>query len=176
MQQHGSCVLAGGPNYSHTLRRAIMPFPYPVIEQMSPGQVDTWNRHFAGFAHEQPRAFEEGIWRRTQEPANAEQSGWTSSMGPARRLRPPVPRRRPEPPFTPSSSALIHRIAEADVKAIPSSTPRRSDECTSACSEAPARAFCASHGPIAEWSEDTCDLYLDLFSTPAPRRTEGAAT
>ena len=62
------------------------------------------------------------------------------------------------------------------MKTIPSSTPRRSDECTSACPETPARAFCASHGPVVDWSEDTCDLYLDLFSTPALRREEGAAT
>ncbi|AJF70336.1 hypothetical protein [Streptomyces vietnamensis] len=59
------------------------------------------------------------------------------------------------------------------MKTIPSSTPC---EHTPARPHAPARAFCASHGPVADWSEDTCDLYLDLFSTPTPRHTEGAAT
>ncbi|MFI8769427.1 hypothetical protein ACIGN6_31610 [Streptomyces sp. NPDC053792] len=60
------------------------------------------------------------------------------------------------------------------MKTIPSSTPCERGE--SGPAHDPARAFCDSHGPIADWSEDTCDLYLDLYSTPTPRRTEGAAT
>ncbi len=60
--------------------------PYPVIEQMSPTQVATWETHFAGNSHERPRSIEEGIWRRTQEPANAEQSGWSEDASGRRRI------------------------------------------------------------------------------------------
>lgn len=42
--------------------------------------------------------------------------------------------------------------------------------------DAPASAFCAEHGPVDDWSPGLYDLYLDLFSTPTPRRTEGAIT
>ncbi|MFD7975283.1 hypothetical protein [Streptomyces sp. NPDC059071] len=61
-------------------------FPHPVIEQLDNAQVEAWNTHFAGTAHERPRAIEEGIWRRTQEPANAEQSGWTEDASGRRRV------------------------------------------------------------------------------------------
>lgn len=60
--------------------------PHPVIEQLSSDQVATWNRHFAGDGHERPRSVEEGIWRRTQDPANAEQSGWTEDASGRRRI------------------------------------------------------------------------------------------
>ncbi|MFF3517721.1 hypothetical protein [Streptomyces sp. NPDC002573] len=63
-----------------------MYLPYPVIEQLSESQVATWNRHFAGDGHERPRSVEEGIWRRTQDPANAEQSGWTEDASGRRRV------------------------------------------------------------------------------------------
>ncbi|MEU4233281.1 hypothetical protein AB0F17_54120 [Nonomuraea sp. NPDC026600] len=56
--------------------------PYSVIEQLTPQQVTTWDQHFAGDRHERARSIEEGIWRRTQEPANAALSGWdTDSQG-----------------------------------------------------------------------------------------------
>ncbi|SEE60328.1 hypothetical protein SAMN05428939_8092 [Streptomyces sp. TLI_105] len=62
-------------------------FPHCVIEQLTDGQVETWNRHFAmSEAHERPRAIEEGIWRRTQDPANAEQSGWSEDENGRRRV------------------------------------------------------------------------------------------
>lgn len=54
-------------------------FPYPVIDQLDDAQVATWEKHFAGAGHERPRAIEEGIRRRTQDPANALQSGWTDT-------------------------------------------------------------------------------------------------
>ncbi|MDX3851747.1 hypothetical protein [Streptomyces sp. AK02-01A] len=60
--------------------------PYPVIEQLSPQQVTTWEEHFAGNGHERPRSIEEGIWRRTQDPTNAEQSGWSEDSGGRRRV------------------------------------------------------------------------------------------
>ncbi|MDX2565106.1 hypothetical protein PV371_36380 [Streptomyces sp. TX20-6-3] len=61
-------------------------FPHPLIEQLDDSQVRTWEMHFAGTAHERPRAIEEGIWRRTQEPANAEQSGWSKDESGRRRV------------------------------------------------------------------------------------------
>ncbi|MFJ3097939.1 hypothetical protein [Streptomyces hydrogenans] len=39
----------------------------------------------------------------------------------------------------------------------------------------PGAKFARDHGPVARWAPDTCDLYLDLYSTPSPRRTKGAA-
>jgi hypothetical protein len=60
--------------------------PYPVVEQLSPQQVTTWEKHFAGNNHERPRAIEEGIWRRTQEPTNAQQSGWHADGSGRRRV------------------------------------------------------------------------------------------
>ena len=60
--------------------------PYPVIEQLDDAQVATWEKHFAGAAHERPRAIEEGIWRRTQDPANAQQSGWSEDENGRRRI------------------------------------------------------------------------------------------
>ncbi|WP_433241505.1 hypothetical protein ACQPYK_36345 [Streptosporangium sp. CA-135522] len=60
--------------------------PYPVIEQLTPEQVLTWEQHFAGDGHERPRSIEEGIWRRTQDPANATQSGWNKDNSGRRRI------------------------------------------------------------------------------------------
>ncbi|QKZ20329.1 hypothetical protein [Streptomyces chartreusis] len=60
--------------------------PYTVIEQLDDDQVATWEQHFAGAGHERPRAIEEGIWRRTQDPANAQQSGWTEDENGRRRI------------------------------------------------------------------------------------------
>ncbi|MFC7742117.1 hypothetical protein ACFQXA_15890 [Nocardiopsis composta] len=63
-----------------------MLFPYPVIDPLGPGQVETWKAHFAGRAHERPRCIEEGIWRRTQEPQNAAASGWSPEESGRRRM------------------------------------------------------------------------------------------
>jgi hypothetical protein len=60
--------------------------PHPVIEQLDDAQVAVWERHFAGAGHERPRAIEEGIWRRTQDPANAVQSGWSEDEQGRRRV------------------------------------------------------------------------------------------
>ncbi|MFJ2650462.1 hypothetical protein ACIO1C_27540 [Streptomyces sp. NPDC087420] len=60
--------------------------PYPVIEQLDNAQVATWEKYFAGAGHERPRAIEEGIWRRTQDPANAVQSGWSEDEQGRRRI------------------------------------------------------------------------------------------
>ncbi|MFF3070058.1 hypothetical protein ACFVSN_30535 [Kitasatospora sp. NPDC057904] len=61
-------------------------FPYPVIESLTEEQVERWSQHFAGDRHERPRSIEEGIWRRTQEAANAEQSGWSQDSHGRRRV------------------------------------------------------------------------------------------
>ncbi|GAA2252991.1 hypothetical protein GCM10010232_47000 [Streptomyces amakusaensis] len=63
-----------------------MYLPYPVIEQLSDDQVMTWKTFFEGEGHERPRSVEEGIWRRTQVPANAEQSGWSEDASGRRRI------------------------------------------------------------------------------------------
>ena len=60
--------------------------PLPVIEQLTPEQVANWERHFAGDGHERSRSIEEGVWRRTQERANAEQSGWDRDSSGRRRV------------------------------------------------------------------------------------------
>ncbi|QFR02998.1 hypothetical protein F9278_34345 [Streptomyces phaeolivaceus] len=63
-----------------------MYLPHPVIEQLNDTQVRTWNKYFAGTGHERPRSVEEGVWRRTQDPANAEQSGWSHDSTGRRRI------------------------------------------------------------------------------------------
>ncbi|MFJ7247676.1 hypothetical protein ACIQWA_24005 [Kitasatospora sp. NPDC098652] len=60
--------------------------PYPVIEQLTDAQVKSWEQHFAGDGHERPRSIEEGIWRRTQDAANAAQSGWSVDNAGRRRV------------------------------------------------------------------------------------------
>ncbi|MET9534136.1 MULTISPECIES: hypothetical protein [unclassified Streptomyces] len=52
-----------------------MLLPYPVLEYLSASEIDRWDAYFAG-RHDRARSIEEGIWRRTQEPQNAAQSGW----------------------------------------------------------------------------------------------------
>ena len=63
-----------------------MYLPFSVIEQLTDDQVKTWNAHFTGNGHERPRSIEEGIWRRTQDLANAEQSGWSKDSAGRRRI------------------------------------------------------------------------------------------
>ncbi|MGK5558905.1 hypothetical protein ACSNOI_45620, partial [Actinomadura kijaniata] len=58
-------------------------FPHPVTGPLDGDLIDRWNRYFAG-DHERDRTVEEGLWRRTQEPANIEQSRW-AGPGDARR-------------------------------------------------------------------------------------------
>jgi hypothetical protein len=64
-----------------------MLLPHPVIDSLPPDQVRIWDQHFAPEAGGQRHpAVEEGIWRRTQEPTNAEQSGWTEDDNGRRRV------------------------------------------------------------------------------------------
>ncbi|MFH8614698.1 hypothetical protein ACH4E8_06425 [Streptomyces sp. NPDC017979] len=63
-----------------------MYLPHPVIDQLSDDQVKLWETHFTGAGHERPRSIEEGIWRRTQNPSNAEQSGWREDASGRRRI------------------------------------------------------------------------------------------
>ncbi|MCC3769380.1 hypothetical protein [Streptomyces sp. UNOC14_S4] len=61
--------------------------PHPVIDSLTPDQVRVWDAHFSPEADGQRRpAVEEGIWRRTQDPANAAQSGWTEDESGRRRV------------------------------------------------------------------------------------------
>ncbi|MFJ8442810.1 SIR2 family protein [Kitasatospora griseola] len=61
-------------------------FPFPVIEQLTGDQVALWKEHFDGDGHERRRNVEEGIWRRTQDPRNAQQSGWSEDSDGRRRV------------------------------------------------------------------------------------------
>ncbi|MFB7649451.1 hypothetical protein ACFC0S_15655 [Streptomyces sp. NPDC056084] len=61
--------------------------PHPVIDALTPDQVRTWEAYFSPEAGGQRRpAVEEGIWRRTQNPSNAEQSGWSEDSSGRRRI------------------------------------------------------------------------------------------
>lgn len=61
--------------------------PYSVIDSLTPAQVGVWKSHYEGERGGERRpAIEEGIWRRTQEPANAEQSGWSQDDHGRRRV------------------------------------------------------------------------------------------
>ncbi|MFD5745955.1 hypothetical protein [Streptomyces sp. NPDC127033] len=61
--------------------------PHPVIDSLNPDQVSMWDATFSPEAgeHRLP-AMEEGIWRRTQDPVNADQSGWTEDESGRRRV------------------------------------------------------------------------------------------
>lgn len=61
-----------------------MRLPYAVLD-LDDRLRERWNVHFAG-EHDRPRYIEEGIWRRTQHPENAEQSGWTPESNSRRRI------------------------------------------------------------------------------------------
>lgn len=52
-----------------------MQFPYTVLKT-TPSQADTWEKYYTG-THDRRRDVEEGIWRRTQDPANAAESGYS---------------------------------------------------------------------------------------------------
>lgn len=61
--------------------------PHPVIDSLTPDQVRMWEANFSPDPDGQRRpALEEGIWRRTQEPGNAELSGWTMDESGRRRI------------------------------------------------------------------------------------------
>lgn len=61
-----------------------MRFPLPVLDLDEPGRAQ-WAEHFAD-GHDRRRDVEEGIWRRTQDPRNADQSGWTEAESARRRI------------------------------------------------------------------------------------------
>ncbi|MFE9659280.1 hypothetical protein [Streptomyces sp. NPDC005955] len=62
-----------------------MLLPYVVIDSLPPEQARMWHDHFSSEDGRDP-AVEEGIWRRTQDPRNAEQSGWTQDDNGRRRI------------------------------------------------------------------------------------------
>jgi hypothetical protein len=61
-----------------------MKLPYPIIE-LDAGLRDRWDKHFGG-AHDRERYVEEGIWRRTQDTSNVEQSNWRPGDDGRRRI------------------------------------------------------------------------------------------
>lgn len=61
-----------------------MDIPYIVIDQLDPNQQQIWKTHFGDA--DRPRYIEEGIWRRTQEEATADQSGWSGGDDARRRV------------------------------------------------------------------------------------------
>ncbi|GAA3754591.1 hypothetical protein [Salinactinospora qingdaonensis] len=61
-----------------------MRFPYHVLE-LDPSGLSQWATHFAS-GPDRRRDIEEGIWRRTQDQRNAEQSGWSEEASARRRI------------------------------------------------------------------------------------------
>ncbi|MFD8913641.1 hypothetical protein [Streptomyces sp. NPDC059575] len=64
-----------------------MLLPHPVLDSLTPEQVRMWDAHFSPEAGGRRRpAVEEGVWRRTQDPANRELSGWAEDESGRRRV------------------------------------------------------------------------------------------
>ncbi|WP_327075585.1 hypothetical protein OG196_43445 (plasmid) [Kitasatospora purpeofusca] len=63
-----------------------MLLPHVVIDSLTPAQSRTWRTHFAPQPGGRSPGIEEGIWRRTQDPRNAEQSGWQEDDHGRRRI------------------------------------------------------------------------------------------
>ncbi|CAM3256982.1 hypothetical protein HMPREF1486_01952 [Streptomyces sp. HPH0547] len=72
-----------------------MYLPSSVLEQLS----DSPGKHFVGDGHERPRSVEEGIRRRTQEPANRESGRSEDAAG---------RRRRVHRAFVPAQRLVLH--------------------------------------------------------------------
>ena len=56
-----------------------------LICPLDEGLLERWAKHYARPARRDPR-LEEGLWRRTQDPRNAEQSGWGCAADKRRRM------------------------------------------------------------------------------------------
>lgn len=63
-----------------------MLLPYSVIDSLIPEQSRMWAEHFSPEVGGRRPSTEEGIWRRTQDPRNAEQSGWSEDENGRRRV------------------------------------------------------------------------------------------
>ncbi|RKE02878.1 hypothetical protein [Streptomyces sp. TLI_171] len=63
-----------------------MLLPHPVLDSLTPEQSAAWHEHFAPEPGGRRPSIEEGIWRRTQDPRNAEQSGWSEDESGRRRV------------------------------------------------------------------------------------------
>ncbi|MFJ8475205.1 hypothetical protein [Kitasatospora sp. NPDC094011] len=63
-----------------------MLLPHVVIDSLTPAQSTMWREHFSPEAGGRDPGIEEGIWRRTQDPRNAEQSGWREDENGRRRV------------------------------------------------------------------------------------------
>lgn len=62
-----------------------MKFPYIVLDQIDAPLSERWRSCYQE-VRDRPRYVEEGLWRRTQDPANADQSGWRGPEDGRRRL------------------------------------------------------------------------------------------
>ncbi|WP_030872629.1 hypothetical protein [Streptomyces sp. NRRL F-2747] len=62
-----------------------MKFPVTVIDQLDEAQLRKWH-DFYGVNADRPRYEEEGIWRRTQQPETAANSGWSGESDARRRI------------------------------------------------------------------------------------------
>ncbi|MFD3662658.1 hypothetical protein ACFWVF_18970 [Streptomyces sp. NPDC058659] len=60
-----------------------MHFPYEA-EELSPTLAKRWEQYVS--RRDRPRDLEEGLWRRTQDPRNAAESGWTGPEDGRRRI------------------------------------------------------------------------------------------
>ncbi|MER7759446.1 hypothetical protein [Streptomyces sp. NPDC097619] len=63
-----------------------MLLPFPVIDSLTGDQVDLWEQHFQGERDGLRPSVEHGIWRRTQDPRNRAQSGWSEDESGRRRI------------------------------------------------------------------------------------------
>ncbi|MFE6767633.1 hypothetical protein ACFVFD_01490 [Streptomyces fimicarius] len=66
------------------LQGEIVDIPYILIDQLTLDQQQVWKTYFGDA--DRPRYIEEGIWRRTQEKATADQSGWMAADDARRRI------------------------------------------------------------------------------------------
>jgi hypothetical protein len=63
-----------------------MKFPYKIIKNVDKNLMDRWRLYYANPVGEWDRKIEEGLWRRTQDLKNKEDSGWNSVEDKRRRM------------------------------------------------------------------------------------------
>ncbi|MEY9948387.1 hypothetical protein [Kitasatospora sp. GAS1066B] len=61
-----------------------MQFPH-VVQSLTPMLASRWDREYIS-RRDRPRDLEEGLWRRTQDPRNVEESGWSGPLDARRRI------------------------------------------------------------------------------------------
>lgn len=63
-----------------------MKLPFIVYRNLDEMQIKKWNRYYSHPVNDWDRKIEEGLWRRTQEFGNREESGWQSPNDKRRRM------------------------------------------------------------------------------------------